>query len=773
MAVKPPDLKNRSPKVEILPDLRQRIARVYELINEAPKQPTHTSSQPGLADYLLAWGTPDATYPNLRLIKQDVSGQAEENGNNPAQPCAKPPQLTRVYETISATGETAVGNTDITIDQDDLTECENNFLQFSGQTPTFQTPGTSSITAPNGVTCYLKNEVRTDDGTLQRIKRTYISKGLISQTDETKFDGGLLIRSLTYVNQVPPTPSGYTLVTAKVDHPNGNALYTYTFAKGGGQISQNVEYRLSPDQGTTGVTVYTIVWLTVPGASNPITPPGGSQEITIKWDDNDGYMTWTGTYASGQGTIAVNKEIREGGLLIITTITAINAAPSAPAASIGGTPTLIKSDVRNGTRFEDGTVIYDYAWAEGQGQISVSVSYENSVNQGTAGTTKTTIKFLTYPGITSNPITAPGGSVLAVIDWAMDSGYKVWTGVYVSGTGTISSDVETKEYGSLKIYRISALNTAPTAPSPTIGGTVNLIDAETRVENGQTLYTYRWAEGFGYTLLEVNTIEAGALVVYHSIRLGAAPAAPSATIGGTVTLFETETRNADGYQINDYRWVEANGQSSITKRGEPDGALLYEVVTKTGTASTPAYPGSGTAYLIDLQNNQGDGYMTNRATYKKPPGTLALNRSLKFKFPGTVSILSSPSGVQLNPPVDMDILAVETITYGTTQVSTVPWTLKGCPSYSAVTTPTNQNAPKQQFPSQEAWGGYVAAATGASGTASTFNGVACDSWAYTISASNPTSGPSGATTLEVHNDPYLTDVTGVVVYRSRVTSYSF
>ena len=771
---KAPDLRNRAPKVDLTPDFRERVTRVYDILDEVPKNQTAGTVQPGLSAYWLPWGTPDAVYTNCRLVAQKVEGQFEINGTGD-NPTAKLPTLTRIYEQLPATAELFVGEPEVQIGQDGIYTVILNYLQFSvavaGVTQIFETVGTTGISSP--VAAVLKLEERTDDGTIQKIKRTYTSAGLINQDVETKFNGGLVITTLTTVNQVPATPSGATLIDAKVNFVNGLPVRIYTFAKGGGQISSSTEYRLSPDQGTTGVTVQTITWLTPPASSNPITPPGGYEEISLKWDDADGYMSWTGVYAFGQGYISTEIEYRNGGKLLLTTITSINAAPSTPSPSIGGTPTLVKNETRNGTRFEDGTIIYTYTWAEGQGEISRNIVYENSVDQGTHGITKTTIKYLTATSVSSNPITGPGGSILQTVDRADEGGYRVWTGVYVQGTGNISTETETKEYGKLVIYKITALNSAPSTPSSTIGGTVVLIDAESKLEGGLTVYSYRWAEGYGTILTETNTIEAGALVVYHSKSLGVAPATPSATIGGTVTLFESEVSNADGYQIYDYRWVEANGQSSITTRGEPDGALLYEVVTKNAGASTPAYPGSGTAYLVDLVQNQGDGYMTNRATYKKPPATVALRKTMKFKMPGQISILSSPAGLAFIPPVDMDILATETISYSTSQTTTAPFTVSAYPFVTITTVPTNQATPKQTVTTQEAAAGYLAGATGSSGSASTFNGVLCDSWAYSITGSTPSSPPSGATTIETNNDIYLTSITGTVVYRTRVVTYSF
>lgn len=785
MSLKLPDLRNRSARVDILPDTRQRLTRVYTILNEVTKSPTATATQPGLSGYILPWGTVDSvpasqgtSYAGLRLVKQDFSGQAELNDDE--EPTKKLPTLTRVYETLNDPAETEVGNTDITIDQDDLTECDQNFLQLSGRSPTFQTPGTSAITAPNGVTCYLKSEERTDDGTLQRIKRHYISKGQIAQTIDIKFDGALTIETDTYVNMVPPTPGGYTLVDKKIEHPNGNFLATYTFALGTGQISNLTEYRLSPDQGTTGVTVQTIKYISTPSvSSNPIsTPAGGYEEISVEMAESDGYRMWTAIYAFGQGTIATEVDIKLDGNLQLTTITAINAAPSAPAPSLGGTVVLIKTDVRNGTRFEDGTKIYTYTWAEAKGgsngaQVSIDTEYLQSIDTGTNGVTRVRLKYVVAPGSSVQP-TSLSGFILVSQGYEDVEGYGTWTTLWAKGQGLVVDEKEIAEFGFLIKYHRTGLGAAPTTPSATIGGTVVTITSGTRNAEGYQIYDYHYAEGKGLVVDESEVAEIGSLVKYHRTALGGAPSTPSATIGGTVTLVESETRNADGYQIFDYHWAEGNGQSKITTRGEPDGALLYEVITYTLAASTPAYPGTGTAYLIDLDQDNKAGYYENRATYKKPPASTTLNVTKKFRLPGELNILSgSNTEIEFVPPVDMDILAQETIDYGTTQVTTAPYTVSAWPFVTWSYTPTNQPTPKQTVSYGKAAAGYLAGSSGTSGTNSNFNGIPCDSWAYTITASTPTAPPSGSKVIEVNNYLYLTDVTGVQVFRRHSVAHTF
>ena len=367
------DLQNRTPKVEILPDLRLRVTRVYDVLNYVPRTTAGLS-----ADVELAWGTADVTYPQCLLIKQDITGQE----NNPAEtPNREPPKLTRVYEQIDPTLETSVGNADVEITLDGLTTVSQTSLQFSSGTAVYQTPGTTTAPAP-WASAILIDEQRTDDGTLRRIKRVYLI---------------------------------------------------------GGQISINKEFRLSPDTGTTGVTVYTIKYRTgSTSATNPITPPASTTLITQNYDDSPSGRMWTATYAHGQGVISSSVDIRENGNLYIYAITSINAIPTTPTASIGGTVALIKSDTRNGTRFEDGTVIYSYEWAEGNGTIATKQFTR------TDGLLEVTI-------VSIGTRVAPSGTIVRD-DTQQETGYTLYTVSAMqaaNGSGVISASLT---FGSIERF---------------------------------------------------------------------------------------------------------------------------------------------------------------------------------------------------------------------------------------------------------------------------------------------------------------------------------
>lgn len=217
----------RKPLHEVLPDRRLRTTRYIAL----------TSGDKIRDAQILAWGTVDAgpntgvhaLWSGLRLIRQSV---AELDGSN---------YIVRVYETIPATAEIQVGsNTRISL-EDGRESIEAEFLQFSAGT---YAPGSvGSTTAPGDTNAFLQRAEQTNDGTLRRIKRTYVYAGQIAQSDNYGEQNKSLLRTITNVKTVPSTPSGYTLIATDVNPVNGLPIYRYTFAKGEGLVSVSIAMR--------------------------------------------------------------------------------------------------------------------------------------------------------------------------------------------------------------------------------------------------------------------------------------------------------------------------------------------------------------------------------------------------------------------------------------------------------------------------------------------------------------------------------------------------
>lgn len=693
--------ESRAAETEVLPDGRKRLTRFLETTTTA-KVPEELGFAYGDVD---TFANAPSGWAGLRLTGKKLTDELPVKGKDSR------PVIVLIYEQIDASAETQVGGKSERVLEDGRIGYDRDSVQFSTGSFTPGVVGTS--TDPDDGAAYLQNVDAPDDGTVRRIKRTYVYAGELATSTEFKLNGNLTLISTTWAKTVPTTPNGFTLIGTPTQNPNGLPVYTYTFAKGLGQVSDQIEYRQSPDMGTTGVTITTLKTFSLPSTStDPNSGPGGSVKIGGTMEEADGYRIWTTIYAAGAGVILNQVDTKNGGKLIIYRITSINAAPSAPAATIGGTVALITNLKHNGSRFDSGILIYEYAWAEGEGQISEDFEYEDSIDQGANGITKTTVRFLVAPGASMQP-TSVSGSALAKQAFEDVEGYRIWTTV--------------------------------------------------------------WGKGAGLAVDESTVNKVGALVLYHRVGFGSAPTPPAPTIGGTLVQIQKSSRNAEGYQIFDYRWAEGNGTSSSITYSESDGAIMSVVTELSNAKVTPSYPGTGgTAYLVKLEQTAEEGYYVNMAVYKLPPATDAVPKQINnFKYPGFIDILSGPSGLRYVPPVDMNILATETTSYSTSPTTTPAFTVKAWATVAINYVPTNQSSPKQTVSQQKAATSYLAGATSDSDTNSVFNGIPCDSWEYQIGSSTPSAPPTGSTILEVQNDLYLVDITGTKVYRSRVVTFTF
>ncbi len=884
------DLQNRAPSVTRTPDFRNHVERRYDALNSIPKTPADI-----LALCWLPLGTVDEEYDDCYLIEQRVEGQTGDF----YEPCKLPPVLVRVFEQLDGLNETQIGQAGVLMDQYGNRSVTFEYWQLSLGTATYQVPGTTPAPAPFE-DCLLKTEERTNDGTLIKIRRVYIDSGVLSDTEQLKFGGHLILREITSLGVPPATPSGWKLVTTSTEYVNGRSVYRYGFVNAGGGgggaggvISTKVEYKISPDQGTTGVTVTTIEYISDTTVSdNPITGPVGSELIEVGYADQDGYRLWRAVYASGQGTIISNVDLRNEGKLVIYSITAINAVPAAPDPTIGGTVTLIQSNQRNGTDAADGTVIYDYQWAEGEGVVSSETETKNggklaiyritsfgtppdepaptiggtvhlisSSNKSADGypifdyqwaegngqivfdrETKNDGRLILYHIVSLGvPADAPdpiiGGTVIQIdFEVREEDGYQLFDQRWAEGHGQIDAQVEFKNGGKLVIYSRTSFGVPPDAPDPTIGGGVVLIKNDTRSADGYIIYDYQWAEGNGTIDTGVEIKNGGKLIIYRITALGAAPTTPDPTIGGAVTLIDTDLREQDGYQIFEYRWAEGNGEidrdirydqsvdtgttglttitirhltepgasvspistpSGFIKIGESfatqdgyrvwtgnyakgtgtvssqvrtrdDGSKVTIVTALGSTAATPAGPVS--SYLVALDQDLSSGHYVNRATYINPPETRTYRKTVKnWQMPGFAYF----SGTQLvlQPPTTQDILASIEVSYDTSQVTTDPFSVtKWASFFFTYTTTETATVPSQTVNGSQGLTGYLAEGGTTFGTNSDYNGVLCDSYSATKVASDPAALPTGDTIIDVDNDPYLTDLSGTVVYKRTVTT---
>jgi hypothetical protein len=388
LGLKPAEL--RAPEALTLPDNRKRLTRFFRV--------AHIGVLPPELNF--GWGTEDTgEAPNgwegLRLVGRRLDDDFPLPGRSDTRPVA-----ILTYEQIDEDEETRVGS-DITSQNDDGgVDIIQEWVQFSSAT--YVPKVVSTDTAVGNATAFLQKEESADDGTVRRIKRYYTTVGITATDFQTKHDGKLLIQIITSVRTVPSTPAGYTLIGEPTQHPDGLPIYTYTFAKGNGEISRETRYSQSSDQGTTGVSITTIRHLTASSVgSDPTSAPSGTVKIGADQSDQDGYRVWTVTYAKGTGEVSRDIDYSQSTNQGTTGITR-TVIQHLTATSVSTDPTTPPSGqvkISESKRDADGYRVWTITYAKGTGTVGLttytredgSIVYEVS-DLGTASATPS------YPG---------------------------------------------------------------------------------------------------------------------------------------------------------------------------------------------------------------------------------------------------------------------------------------------------------------------------------------------------------------------------------------
>ena len=597
----------RKPDIDVLPDGRIRITR-YVAAGHGDRDNGEVTE---------AIGTQDSGLTTALLVKRAMG---IENGK---------PAIIKTYEVRSASAETQVGLPDVSYGDNGLRTVVQDFVQMSTGTYTPGTVGTT--TAPTDAGCVLQQEQMQDDGTTRQIRRVYISKGLISQSDDIKNNGALLLKTLVYLNDAPSPnpPTGYTLVSTQVASPNGLETTTYTFAKGTGQISQDDETK-----NNGALLVRSIRYLSIPSVStNPIATPSGYTLVSENYAEQDGHKVWSASYAKGTG------------------------------------------------------------------QLNLDTRYSQSTDGGTTGVTVYSISYLSTPSVSSNPITTPASTVKIVENYQDQDGYRIWNATYAKGAGVINVSTDTRSGGKLIAYHKVGLGSVPSTPTATIGGTVSLISSDTRNADGYVVYDYRWVEAYGVIHKVTRDVGNGLrMETWTSFGQTSYDAGYMQPVG---VLMSRDFELNDGYVT----WVVVCMQNSLGQLPTSTGSVTsLELINPGGIwyTSIPAIQftgggGSGATATAILSGGT-VGYVTGAtvnlqgSNYTSPPtvsvypydanaptflailsnNVLRREKYYNFTYPGraqAVSITNPDNGSwinldsQLSPPIEALILGTEETTY--------------------------------------------------------------------------------------------------------------
>jgi hypothetical protein len=442
----------------------------------------------------------------------------------------------------------------------------------------------------SGVSGYVKISVTNREADGHEVWSAVFAKGdgIVSQTDEERNNGKLLLRTIVELGAAPATPATYTLVNSATRQEAGHVVYTYAFAKGDGEISRETDHTQcgTTVDGTTGVTRLTIRYLTAPGASEPTwSGVSGYVQVSISNAEQEGHEVWVALYAKGDGIVSQTDETRNNGALLIRTIVELGSIPSTPA-----TYTLVSVASRD----EAGHTVYTSQFAKGSGEIGRTIDYSQSDDQGTTGITRTVIRYLVAPSATVLP-TSLSGSVEIGRDYQELDGHRIWVTTWAKGDGLVSQLISSRQDGLREVTNISLGSRI--APS----GVVIADD-------------YRDSDGFTiYTVTAMQT------------------AAGSGTVTGATIAFERYVPFT--YPGRAKAWVATVGSQSFldTFLGPPVETLVLATVTVTYQTSS-SLGSIGTVWNPDE-------WATERSTWVGAYGVAASrNRAL----PGYRTTSSTP-----------------------------------------------------------------------------------------------------------------------------------
>ena len=479
-----------------------------------------------------------------------------------------------------------------------------------------------------------------------------LGTGEISRASETRQGGKLTLVRVRHlsgpditINPVASPGAGYVLFDSEVEDREGHRLWTSAYAKGAGRVESSVRYRQNAK-----LVVTTVRFLETDDGATP-----AGTLVDDQSEERDGYTLVTRTYAAvpGDGLVIDESETRNNGRLKLYRRVRLGSAPTTPSATIGGTVVSIAVDVRQ----EEGVTLYDYRWAEGIGTINTRSTFRQTstdpeeirrevqslatvpatpagfwlqvqASREESGATLYDYTFASLTAISSDSTEQRMGGTLQIrqvrsesamatpAGWTLvEEGTTVredgktifnYTFVLESDAMLVSEHVETRQGGNLIITRRRQLETAPSAPSAGIGGSVVLVDERSSEENGYTVFERTWAEGYGRVALDSEVRQGGKLSISTVRYLGADDGAPPAGV-----VIETSSEERDGHLLVTKRYANGAGRVSTETRDRQGGKLQQVSIRYLGAddGATPA----GT--LLSDETEQRDGHTLTTRVY--------------------------------------------------------------------------------------------------------------------------------------------------------------
>jgi len=408
-------------------------------------------------------------------------------------------------------------------------------------------------------------------------------QGEVSRTTEKRNQGKLTVTTIESLGSAG-TATGVE-IEATTREQDGYTLFRNTFADGNGEVSRTTETR---NKGA--LTITTVEALGAAGSATGL-------EIEATTREQDGYTLFRNVYADGQGEVSRTTETRNQGKLTVTTVESLGSAGSASGIQIEAT-----------TREQDGYTLFRNTFADGQGEVSLSVETRNN-----GKLTVTTVEALGAAG------SATGIEIEATT--REQNGYTLFRNVFADGQGEVSRTVETRNQGKLTITTVEALGSAESA-----GGVE--IEATTREQDGYILFRNTFASGQGEVSRAVETKNQGALTITTVEALGSAGSANGVEI-------EATAREQDGYTLFRNTFASGTGEVSRTVETRNQGNLTVTTVESLGSA------GTGTGVEIEATTREQDGYTLFRNTFADGQGEVSRTTETRNKGALTITTVEA------------------------------------------------------------------------------------------------------------------------------------
>jgi hypothetical protein len=290
-------------------------------------------------------------------------------------------QITRVYRAVSGTtssnlvGGTLLGTGEVLAssrieDNDAFAELTETYIEsgvlsiseshrYGDNVEVYSVEGIkltaaqarSAITDLPATAKFYGSRLSNYEGLQTTLYEFFTGSGVISTSISYSYNDKLTRTTIVSIDETPDTPVGSVLIDSKAEARDEFILYTYTFVEGEGVVSTN-----SSSKYNGALTVVTVTSIN----EVPVIPVG-STTIEAQVREEDGYLLYTTTYASGAGVVGVSTDTKYDGKLILTTTTSLNQPPT-------GITNLIRSE---SSQSDYGT-IYTYTTAVGTGEIGRS-----------------------------------------------------------------------------------------------------------------------------------------------------------------------------------------------------------------------------------------------------------------------------------------------------------------------------------------------------------------------------------------------------------------